>query len=163
MSNDQPAGETSNLPAVISAELAEEFATMASMIPSEDGAGYERILEALLHSTSLEQLNEPWETSKVHALAGRVLRIDSVTRRPSDFRDGLGVFLVVRGADVKTGIVHTITTGAISVVGQLVWAYAHSELPFYAEFVIAERATADGYHPHHLKIWGKPPRTDAGS
>jgi hypothetical protein len=127
---------------------------MATLVPSETGDAVESILDAILNAPTWEQLSAPWETAEVEALAGRVLRIDSIVRRPSDFRDGLGVFLVVHYVDVTSGETGVLTTSSVSVVAQLVKAYAAGWLPIYASFVIAERPTEAGYRPHHLKVTG---------
>lgn len=141
----------------MSAELVEKFAQMATLIPSEDGSGYERIVEAILSAEAVDALDEPWQSTQAEKLAGRVLRIDSLTRRPSDFKSGLGVFLVVRSTDTHSGEVVTWTTGSVAIVAQLVRAYALGGLPVYAELIIAERPTEAGYRPHHLKFYGPPP------
>ena len=152
---DQPDAGTdvATVPA-LSPELARRFADMAMLIPSETGDATENILEVILAAPSWEDLSAPWETSKVDKLAGRVLRIDSVVRRPSDFKEGLGIFLVVRYVDVTTGEAGVFTTSSFSVVAQLVRAYAAGWLPLYASIIVAERATERGYKPHHLKVTG---------
>jgi hypothetical protein len=138
--------------AVISDELAVKFARMATLIPAEDGAGYERIVGALLNAKTLDDLNAPWEASKAERLVGTVLRLDAATRRPSDFKQGLGVFLVLHCTDTRTGEKVTVTTGAVSVVAQVVNLYATNKIPAYIEFVVAERPTEAGYRPHHLRV-----------
>jgi hypothetical protein len=142
--------------APISTELATQFAQMAMMIPSETGDAVENILAAVLAAPSWEKLADPWESADAEALVGKMLCIQSLVRRPSDFRDGLGVFLVVHATDVKSGEAVTFTTGSVSVVGQLVRAYAMGWLPIYAEMIVATRQTESGYRPHHLKFLGRP-------
>src|SRR5262249_53464257 len=130
------------------------FARMATMIPAESDAGMERILAQVLNAEHWDELDAPWETSAVEAMAGKRLAFRRVERRPSDFREGLGIFLVCHCAGVDTGEEIVVTTGSVGVVGQLVRAYALGAMPLVAEFVIAERPTRDGYHPHHLKVHG---------
>lgn len=141
---------------VLSPELAAQFAQMASMIPEEreNGSGYESILSAILAAGTLDDLDAPWTSTKAEKLAGKVLRLESPIRRPSDFRSGLRIFLAVPYTDTHTGETGVLTTGSAAVVGQLVRAYALGGFPCLAELVIAERPTADGYHPHHLKFYG---------
>lgn len=141
--------------APMSTELATQFAQMAMMVPDETGDAVESILAAILAAPSWEALSDPWEASGAEKLAGKVICIESVVRRPSDFRDGLGVFLVVHGFTAGTGEKVTWTTSSVSVVGQLVRAYAMGWLPLYAMIVVAERQTERGYRPHHLKFLGK--------
>lgn len=152
---DQTKTGTEVVPAaILTPDLARRFADMAMMVPSETGDATENILAAILNADSWEGLSAPWDTTDVESIAGRVLRIDSVIRRPSDFRDGLNLFLVVHYVDVTTGEASVLTTSSVSVVAQLVRAYAAGWLPIYAEFVIAERPTEAGYRPHHLKVTG---------
>lgn len=150
-----PAGELE--PArTLNADLARKFADMAMLIPDETGDANERILAQVLAATTLDSLDDPWESTSAETLAGKQLLIRSCLRRPSDFRDGLGIFLVVDCLDVETGEAVIFTTSALAVVAQLVRAYALAELPAFAEIVVAKRPTERGYHPHHLKFTGKP-------
>ena len=145
-----------------SAELLKQFTHMVTLVPAEDGAGQERILAAILAAETIDDLDAPWDTTKADKLAGKVLRIDQLMRRPSDFRAGLGIFLVVHSVDTVSGEKIVWTTSSVSIVGQLVRAYALGKMPCYAELIIAERPTRDGYHPHHLKFYGSPADTPAG-
>jgi hypothetical protein len=147
--------------APMSAELVEQFARMAMLVPSETSDAVESIITAILNAPSWDHLDDPWESSKAEALAGVVFRIEDVTRRPSDYRDGIGIFLVVHSLNVSTGEKFVWTTSATSVVAQLVHAYVAGWLPLHAELVIAARATERGYRPHHLKFHGPgaPPRS----
>lgn len=137
------------------AELVQQFAQMAMMIPSETTDAVESIIEAILQAPTWENLSDPWETSKVDKLTGKTWIIHDLMRRPSDFRDGLGIFLVVRMSDRSTGESTVWTTGAVACVAQLARAYAAGWLPLYAQVVVAERATSAGYKPHHLKFLGR--------
>ncbi len=141
---------------VMDGALARKFAEMATLIPSETGDGAERILAQILAAPSWENLSDPWESSNAAALAGKTLLIRSCLRRPSDFKDGLGVFLVVDSLNTETGEQVVWTTSAVAIVAQLVRAYALGDLPAYAHIVVAERPTERGYHPHHLKFTGRP-------
>lgn len=138
----------------LSAELASQFAQMCMMIPGDSAGGYESILAQLFGAEDLDALSAPWETTDIDDLVGKVVRIDSLTRRPSDFKQGLGVFLVVHGVNTHTGESMTITTSSIAVMGQLARAYMLQLLPCYAEWVKADRPTEQGYYPHHLKLYG---------
>lgn len=139
----------------LSPELARQFADMATLVPTETGDATENILGAILNAANWDDLDQPWESSAVDALTGKVLKINSIVRRPSDFADGLGVFLVVRYTDTSSGELGVFTTSSLSVVAQLVRAYAAGWLPMYAEFIVAQRPTERGYRPHHLKIVGR--------
>lgn len=139
----------------LSKELVQQFAQMAMAIPGETTDALDSIIGAILGAPSWEHLSDPWESSKAELLAGRTLRIDGLSRRPSDYRDGLGIFLVVHYTDTRTGEPGVWTTGSTACVAQLARAYAAGWLPLYAQIVIAERPTKEGYKPHHLKFLGK--------
>lgn len=140
----------------LSPKLMAMFTSMAVSIPDENENAYESIVSQIIGSTDWDQLDAPWETSDIAQLQGVTLRIDRLARRPSDIGGGLGFFLVVHATAVRTGEVHVITTGSVAVVAQLARAHMAGWLPLYAQFVIAERATANGFRPHHLKILGRP-------
>lgn len=134
--------------------LAEQFAHMATMVPSEDGSGYERILGAILSAASWDKLSDPWEATNAEELRGKRLRIDSIMRRPSSFEGGLGVFLVVKSVDTKNGEAFIWTTSSVAIVAQLVRAYALRAYPIIAEVVVSKRPTERGFYPQHLHIIG---------
>lgn len=148
--------------AVLDKGLLAQFAEMVTLIPAEDSSGTERILAQILAATSWESLDDPWESSKAEDLAGKILRLDHAERRPSDFREGLGMFLVLHCTDTETGEAKVVTTSAVSIIGQVTRAYALGALPLYVEFVISARATQRGYHPHHLKVHGSGATAEAG-
>ena len=62
------------------------------------------------------------------------------------------MFLVVDAADAKTGEALTFTTSAVSVVLQLARAWSLGLFPLIADVVVAERPTARGFYPYHLRI-----------
>lgn len=133
------------------------FAEMATLVPSEDGGGYERILDAILAAESWEALSDPWEATNAEKLRNRRLRIESIMRRPSQFAGGLGMFLVVKSVDTKTGEALVWTTSSLSIVAQLVRAYCLKAFPLVAEVVIADRPTEAGFYPQHLRILAATP------
>lgn len=139
----------------LSPETVQRFAQMAMLIPSETTDAVESIVSAILNSPTWEMLSDPWESRSAEELDGKRLRIDGLQRRPSDYRDGLGIFLVVHCTDLANGEKFAWPTGSVSVVAQLVRAYAGGWLPLIAEIIIAERTTENGYRPHHLKFLGR--------
>lgn len=136
-----------------SQEVTTIFAQMVAGIPeTDDEEASERIVLQLLGAQDASDLNAPWDSAPAEELAGKRLRIDTIERRPSDFQDGLGVYLVCKGLILDTGEKLVFTTGAISIVAQLVRAHFLGGLPAICELVIAERPTKKGYRPQHLKI-----------
>lgn len=136
-----------------SQEVANIFASMVAGIPElDDEDASERIVLQLLAATDVTDLNAPWDSATAEDLAGKRLRIDTIARQPSDFQDGLGVYLVCKGLNLDTGEKLVFTTGAVSIVAQLVRAHFLGGLPAICELVIAERPTKKGYRPQHLKV-----------
>lgn len=151
---DEEQGTVAEFPAA----LVQQFVQMATLVPSEDGSGMERIIEQLLSAESWEQLSDPWESTNAEKLRGKRLRVDSLMRRPSQYRGGLGIFLIVKGVDLGTGEAIVWTTSAQAVIAQLVRAYAKGWLPCVCEMIIADKPTEAGYYPHHLRFLAVDPR-----
>lgn len=143
--------------------LLAQFAEMAVMIPADLGGGTEDIVRKILSATTWEQLDEPWETSNVDDILGKTLRTTKVTRRPSTFRGGLGVFLVIHMTDIQTGKEYVKTTGSVSVVAQIARAYALGATSLTIQWLRAEKPSDNGYYPQHLKVLDAiiPDRSDA--
>lgn len=135
-----------------SAEVIEHVRRLIADIPGDDGTGAERIITQLLAAKTFDDLNEPWESTSGKKLAGMRLRIRGLSQRPSTFEGPVGIFLVVDAADVKTGEQMTFTSSAMAVIVQLAVARDLGMLPMIAEVVVAERPTARGFYPYHLKV-----------
>lgn len=146
----EPTGE---LQPVVSADLLSRFEALAVRIPeSDDSQAYEDIVSQILGATGVDGLNAPWDTNKAATLNGHRLRIESMTRRPSDYTEGLGVYLVVKGTDMGTGERFTLTIGSVAVLAQLAQIHALNGLPAIVELIVADKLTKNGYRPIHLKV-----------
>lgn len=131
------------------------FAQMAVGIPeSDDTEAYDNIVLQLLSATDVDGLNAPWDTDDAEKLTGYRLRIESITRRPSDYAEGLGLYLICKGTNMGTGETFVWTTGSVSVVAQLARAWYLEQFPVIGELVIADTPTKNGYRPQHLTIHG---------
>lgn len=131
------------------------FASMAVNIPeAQDEDAYEQIVTQLLNANGVDELNAPWDTAAAEALGGHRLRIESLERRATDYAEGLGLYLVIKGTDMGTGEKFVTTTGAIAIVAQLARAYFLGGLPLIAEWIIADKPTKKGYRPQHLRVIG---------
>lgn len=150
--NDVDSQQSAEVALINDRQLLERFAEMAVLIPGDLGGGVEDILSKILSAKSWDELDEPWETSDIDDIEGKTMRITKVTRRPSTFRGGLGVFLVVHLLDPKSGKEYVKTTGSISVVGQIARAYALGVESMTVQWLRAERPSESGYYPQHLKV-----------
>lgn len=139
----------------VSGETMAQFAAMAVLIPEAvDEDAYEQIVTQILSANGIDELNAPWDTDQAEALNGHRLKIEEIQRRASDFEQGLGLFLVIKGIDMGSGAKFVTTTGAIAIVAQLARAYFLNGFPVIAEWVIADKPTKKGYRPQHMKIIG---------
>lgn len=143
---------TDVVPVVSQATMA-LFSQMAVGIPeADDGEAYENIVLQLLNAEDLDAFNAPWDTEAAANLAGKMLRIDSMARRASDFAGGLGIYIVTKGVRLDTGEPFVFTTGGIANVASLARIHFTGKLPAIVELVIADTPTANGFRPQHLKI-----------
>lgn len=133
-------------------EVRQRFLDMVNLLPRGESDGGAGIITALIEAGSPEALNAPWEADSTKSLVGKVVQINGVKVRDSDYTEGLGVFLVVDAVNLTTGEAMVFTTGAGSVVSQLVIAHAQGWLPLVAEIVEASKPTKDGYKPIHLRV-----------
>src|SRR6267154_148901 len=129
------------------------FASMAVGIPeADDGEAYENIVLQLLEADDLDAFNAPWDTEAAAALAGKMLKIESMARRASDFTGGLGMYIVVKGTRLDNGEKFVLTSGGVANVATLARIHFTGKLPAVVELVIADTPTANGFRPQHLKI-----------
>lgn len=144
---------STDLVPVVSPETMALFGQMAVGIPeSDDGDAYEQIVLQLLQADNVDDFNAPWDTAAAEQLAGKRLKIDSMSRRASDFAGGLGHYIVVKGVILDTGEPFVLTTGGVANVATLARIHFTGKLPAIVELVIADTPTAKGYRPQHLKI-----------
>jgi hypothetical protein len=151
-----PAGTDVAITQPLSPELVATFSAMALLIPEDESNAMESILQQVFGSSTWENLGDPWETATAEHLAGRTFLIERVTRHDSDFSGGIDLFLVVHAVEMRTGEQIVFSTGSLAVMAQLVRAHTAGWLPLFAQLVIAERPTKDGFRPQHLKFVGQP-------
>jgi hypothetical protein len=140
------------LPAPLSTGVVASYESMLASIPDAGEGGYERILELIAQADDPAELDAAWRTDDLANLAGIPLTIRSISKAPSDFQGGLPWFLIIDAVNEVTGEKLTVTTGAVSVVAQLVRAFAIGALPLRARPVVSERPTSKGYYPQHLEV-----------
>lgn len=154
MTTTPTAPGTDIAPVVSQATLA-LFAQMAVGIPeATDEGAYESIVLQLLQADDIDALNAPWDSTDGDRLAGHRLKIETITRRQSDFAGGLGLYLVCQGTDMGTGEKFTWTTGSVSIVAQLARAWHLGGFPVIAELIVGDPSPSTGRRPQHLKVVG---------
>lgn len=146
--DDQPASQG----VVIRPETVEAFAAMAADIPEAGGDGFDALLAQIINAQDVNDLDAPWRSDGLTAYLGKRLRIDGLRRMASEFGGGLPFFLIVEAGDLETGERVTVTTGAVSVVAQLVRAWSLGAIPGWRVIPRqADRPSSSGYFPQHLE------------
>lgn len=135
-----------------SPEVLATLRELVAGIPENDDTGAEAIVVQLLTASSIDDLNAPWEGTSGKKLAGKRLTVRGITARPSSYEGGAGIFLVADAVDTKTGERQVFTTSALSCVIQLAKAHQLRMFPLLVEIVVAERPTARGFYPYHLRV-----------
>lgn len=130
----------------------EEFRNMGFMVPEIEQDGGMGIVLDILSASSLAELDATWQETETDAYVGYPLIFHEVQRGESEFADGLGMYLRVRATVVHSGEQVSFSTGSISVVAQLVRAYALELFPFVATLTKADKPSRNGYYPQHLTI-----------
>ena len=139
--------------APVLSDAVREFAKMAEIIPASDPeAAIDNIIAQVLAAPNIDSLDEPWRTDDLERLLGLPMEVHELKRMPSDFKDGLGVYLVVKGYVIGDGQEVTFTTGSVAIVAQLVKAYCAGWLPLKCRLVQADRPSSSGYYPQHLEV-----------
>jgi hypothetical protein len=128
-----------------------QFLQMATVIPEDEGDGGLRILEQIASASSVEDIDNPWNARGAEAYNDKVITITDVTRKDSDFRDGMGLYLLLDIIDVESGEVTKITSGSTSLVAQVIRLYTLDLLPYTCVVRVATKATKNGYYPQHLE------------
>lgn len=149
---DESAQAAKSVATITDRALLERFAEMAVAIPADMAEGTEEILRTILSAVSWEDVNKPWDVSDVADILGKHLHVTSVTRRPSTFQGGLGMFLVIKLYDPKTKKEHVKTTSSVSVVGQFASLFFLGATAITIEWCRSERPTKAGYYPEHILV-----------
>ncbi len=140
------------VPRAVQGDVIDAYESMISAVPDAGQEGIESILRQLAAVTDPAALDTPWQAGGLADFVGRQIIVRGIRKMPSDYPGPLPWFLIIDGQDVTTGAEIHLTTGAVSVVAQLVKAFAESWLP--AVFIprVSDRPTKDGYYPMHLEV-----------
>lgn len=158
----RPNGDADQAPVPVNPQVIAAYESMIASVPEAGQDGFERILEVIAQAGDVRDLDAAWRSRGLEELAGVPLTIRSIKKMPSDFDSGLPWFLVVEAVNEVTGEPVTVTTGAVSVVAQLVKAWSMGAFPLRARPVVAERPSKSGYYPQHLEILSQPLANAAG-
>lgn len=143
---------TESAPVPLARGVVETYESMIATVPEAGGDGFDSILAAIALATDARDLDAPWRSEGLTAFANVPLVLTGIRRMPSDYPGGLPWFLIVDGAIEETGETIAITTGAVSVVAQLVKAWALDAFPLRVVPRVATRPSRNGYFPQHLEM-----------
>lgn len=136
--------------ATVSPKVLAQFAEMIRMVPTGSG-GIDSMLAQIFNANGLQGLDAPWAGDGLPELpVGNLLFFNAIESRESDYKGGLGAYLVVDCITPTSGEIKKYSTGAVMVVGQLVKAYVSGEFPFAA--FVEEAETKAGFTSLHLKV-----------
>ena len=139
-------------PVALRPDVVEAYEAMIETVPEAGADGFESILRALALAGDVTDLDAPWRSTGLTELANVPIRLTGIRKMPSDYPGGLPWFLVMDGAIIDTGETIAVTTGAVSVVAQLVKAWSLGAFPLDVIPRIADRPSRSGYYPQHLEI-----------
>ena len=130
------------------------LSVMAEAVPEGGQGGLDSMLAAILGAKEVGQLGDAFESSSSKNLVGHTVRIDYIERMPSEYTDGLSIFLVVHGVNLSDDDPITFTTGSAVIVAQLIKCHHEKWFPVDARIEQAPKPTKDGYYPLRLRILG---------
>lgn len=152
----QEMDEQRNTLAELPPHIVRQFGEMAMMVP-ETEAGLTGILEAIFSAVDAHDLDKAWDGVPAEDLLNTWIVIESATRSASDYKQSLGIFLVVKAVREPNGEPVTFTVGSMAVVAQIVKAYAQDALPLRCRLVQSDSPTKEGFYPMHLEIHAQQP------
>jgi hypothetical protein len=135
-----------------SAEAGRELTLLMNDVPEADEDAYARIIADILGAQTPADLDAAWNANGIDKYADVALRVDSIHRMPSDFDEGLGMYLVVNAVIPGDGERVTVTTGSVSICAQLIKAFNLKAFPLIVIPRKSKRPTKAGYYPMHLEI-----------
>ncbi len=132
--------------------IREAFMLMLADVPEPDDDAVVKIVGAILKAESVEDLDSPWDTAGMRSLVDRPLTVRSITKRPSDYENGMGVYLGCEVLDEMDGEELFVSSGSVSIVAQLVRAHTLKAFPLRVIPRNAKKPTPKGYLPMHLEL-----------
>jgi hypothetical protein len=137
--------------AEISPALIAQFAEMVGIVPDFEAGGGEGIIEQILSSRTLGDIDAPWSGGRKIPV-GPMLLITDIAKTPSDYPGGLPFYLVVTTILPSSGETKEFTAGGTMVVAQLVKAYSLDEFPIAGEVVETPLKNRPGQSAQHFKV-----------
>lgn len=132
--------------------LREAFLMMLAEVPDPSDDAAARIVGTILQAETAEELDRPWDSDGLRKHFDEIITVHEISKRPSDYTGGLGVYLGCECTMHSSGEQHFLTCGSVSAVAQLVRAHTIGVLPLTIIPRNAKKPTRDGYWPYHLEV-----------
>jgi hypothetical protein len=129
-----------------------DLTPLLARVPEADDDAYVGIIRQLMSAETAADLDAPFTARSLEDYVDIPIRVLGIHKMPSDFDEGLGTYLVIDCEVHGTAGRHTLTTGSVNVVVQLVKAYTLDALPLVCVPRRAKKPTAKGYSPMHLEM-----------
>lgn len=153
MSKDDKQNEQSEELAVMAPAVRERFLALFEQVPEADpDEATLSIITEILSAQDPDDLDSPWLGQGMRKLQGRVLKVQSIKRLPSEFQGGPGWYLGCDCTLEADGESLFVTSGSVAVMVQLITAHTRGWLPLSVVPRQAERASRKGYFPMHLEV-----------
>ena len=134
----------------LSEETAMLLEPILDTIP-EAGGDDESILRAILAAQDPDDIDAPWKGQGMRSLVEQVIRVHGIRWAPSDFTEGLGIFLIV-DVQLADGERTVTTTGSSAIVLQLCRLHQQEAFPIDLIVKQGESRKDPGRKPMHLEV-----------
>jgi len=129
-----------------------DLTPMLEKVPEADDDAYVGIIRSIIEAKDVAGLDAPWTAKSLQAYVDSPIRVDAIRKMPSDFDEGLGLYLVLDCTVSNDGEKATLTTGSVNIVVQLVRAFTLDALPLVCIPRLSKKPSKAGYRPMHLEM-----------
>lgn len=132
----------------LSQELIDLMRPMVTAVPDYEAGTGEDILKRLLVAKTIDELESVFK--------GRDLPLDrpwiiqGIAKAESDFKGGIGFYLVMNCVDPTNGEQKVFNTGSGNIMGQLLALFAQEAFPVRAVAIQADKPSKNGFYPQRL-------------
>ncbi len=127
------------------------YRSMLDAIPYSEDDGFSAIMSQIANAASPEDLDSAFNADGLRDWVNKEIVIEDVKKADSDFQGDLGVFLILDFYDKESGEKVTATTGAQSIMCQVMMAYVKGWLPLNCIVRQKDKPTKKGFYPMHLQ------------
>lgn len=129
-----------------------DLTPMLEQVPEADDDAYVGIIRSIIEAKDVAGLDAPWTAKSLQEYVDKPIRVDAIRKMPSDFDEGLGLYLVLDCTISNDGEKATLTTGSVNIVVQLVRAFTLNALPLVCIPRLSKKPSRNGYRPMHLEM-----------